>query len=148
MAHILPLSDDLALEITQLQKQAAGFFKINLEDKPTKIVERVKECIEDTKDSEKNLDDDQLAGLAVILGEQYVRQFNWHWGEINFHEDGLDENYAAGVLIEDNSLAIVPVWWISDILEGDASNGVLLNFNLVAANSVPVADPGSALMIH
>ena len=148
MAHILPLSSELVTEISQLQKQAAVFFKIDLEDKPSAIVKRVKECIEDTIDSEQILDEDQLAGLAVVLGEQYVRQFNWHWGEINFHEDGLDENYAAGVLTEDNSLAIVPVWWISDILEGDASNGVLLNFNLIAANSVPVADPGSALIIH
>lgn len=60
----------------------------------------------------------------------------------------MDENYAAGVLIEDNSLAIVPVWWVGDILEGNLPNGILLNFNLVAANSVPIADPGSALMIH
>lgn len=76
MAHILLLSDELVTEISQLQKHAAEFFNIRLEDTPIKIVEKIKGCIEDIKDSDQVLDEDQLAGLAVILGEQYVRQFN------------------------------------------------------------------------
>ena len=63
-------------------------------------------------------------------------------------DDGNDAHYIACVLTSDNALATALVWRISEILDGEKSNGILLNFNLVAANMVPVADPGGALILH
>ena len=62
-------------------------------------------------------------------------------------DDGNDAHYIACVLTSDNALATALVWRISEILDGEKSNGILLNFNLVAANMVPVADPGGALIL-
>lgn len=148
MPDIRPASADLLQEISQFQAITAGRLGINLQDAPVGIVEKIRDQVNEIKDDGVELDEDSLAGLAVVLGEQYVRQFGWHWAEVNFKDDYDDTHYVACVLISDDSLAIAPVWWISEILDGEKSNGILLNFNLVAANQVPVADPGSALIIH
>lgn len=148
MPDIRPAPQALLMEIGQLQKDAANYFAIDLDQPPVRIVESVKEIVENIKANQQTLTDDQLAGLSTILAEQYVRQFDWHWSEVNFDDDYNDEHYFASVLIADNSLAIVPVWWVSSIIEGEQSNGILLNFNLVAANQVPVVDRDSALRLH
>lgn len=148
MPDIRAASEDLLEEIRQFQAITADRLGINLADAPSSIVEKIKDQVSQLRDDGTELDEDSLAGLAVVLGEQYVRQFGWHWGEVNFKDDYDDAHYVACVLIPDHSVAIAPVWWISEILDGEKSNGILLNFNLVAANQVPVAEPGSALIIH
>ena len=115
---------------------------------PKQIVETIRDYVTLARDEKRTLDEDQVAGLAVTLGEQYVRQFGWGWNEVNFRDDYLDEHYVASILNPDRSLAIVPTWWIYEILDMEKSNGILLNFNLVEANRVPVAAPNEALIIH
>jgi len=148
MPDIRPANADLLQEITQFQAITTDRLGINLTDAPASIVEKIRDRISEIRDDGIELDEDNRAGLAVVLAEQYIRQFGWHRAEVNFKDDYDDTHYVACVLIADNSLAIAPVWWISDILDGEKSNGILLNFNLVAANQVPVADAGQALLLH
>jgi len=148
MADIRPPSAKLLAEIGQLQRQTAVALQLDLTDDPKRIVEKIRDYVTLVRDNRKTLDEDQVAGLAVTLGEQYVRQFGWDWNEANFKDDYLDEHYVASILNPDKSLAIVPTWWIYDILEMEKSNGILLNFNMVEANRVPVGPPNEALIIH
>ena len=148
MPDIRPASADLLQEISHFQAVTAETFGFSLTDTPGDIVAKIKDQIAQIEDDGTELDEDSLAGLAVVLGEQYVRQFGWHWAEVNFKDDGEDAHYVACVLIADDSLAIAPVWWISEILDGEKSNSILLNFNMVAANQVPLVEPGRALILH
>jgi hypothetical protein len=148
MADIRPPSTDLLAEIGQLQQQTAVALQLDLTAPPKQIVETIRDYVTLARDEKRTLDEDQVAGLAVTLGEQYVRQFGWGWNEVNFRDDYLDEHYVASILNPDRSLAIVPTWWIYEILDMEKSNGILLNFNLVEANRVPVAAPNEALIIH
>lgn len=148
MADIRPPSTDLLAEIGQLQQQTAAALQLDLTAPPKQIVETIRDYVTLARDERRTLDEDQVAGLAVTLGEQYVRQFGWDWNEVNFKDDYLDEHYVASILNPDRSLAIVPTWWIYEILDMEKSNGILLNFNLVEANRVPVGAPGEALIIH
>jgi hypothetical protein len=148
MADIRSPSADLLAEIGQLQQQTAVALQLDLTAPPKQIVETIRDYVTLARDERRTLDEDQVAGLAVTLGEQYVRQFGWDWNEVNFKDDYLDEHYVASILNADKSLAIVPTWWIYEILDMEKSNGILLNFNLVEANRVPVGPPGEALIIH
>jgi hypothetical protein len=148
MPDIRPPSEDLLAEIRELSQQTASALRLDPTDVPKQIVEKIRDHVTLARDEKTALDEDQVAGLAVMLGEQYVRQFGWDWNEVNFKDDDLDEHYVAAVLNPDRSLAIVPTWWIYDILDWERSNGILLNFNLVEANRVPVAAPNEALIVH
>jgi hypothetical protein len=148
MADIRPPSDDLLAEIREFRQRTANALQLDPTDVPKYIVEKIRDYVTLARDEKTALDEDQVAGLAVTLGEQYVRQFGWDWNEVNFKDDDLDEHYVAAVLNPDRSLAIVPTWWIYDILDWERSNGILLNFNLIEANQVPVAAPNEALIVH
>ena len=56
------------------------------------------------------------------------------------------EHYVGSVLNPDKSLAVVPTWWIYEILAMEKSNGILLNFSQVEANRVPVGAPASTTL--
>ncbi len=48
--------------------------------------------------------DDAPYALGSLWGEQLIRQFNWQWAMVTFHDHG---NYKApGVLSSDRSLAV------------------------------------------
>jgi len=108
MADVRPAASSLLEEISQFQAITAGKLGIRLTDPPADIVEKVRDHIDHIREHGLERDEDELAGLAVVLGEQYVRQFGWHWGEVNHRDDGQEEHYVASVLIADNPLANQP----------------------------------------
>ena len=148
MANVRPLPDDITNEIQELHQETSAFLKVDLSASPKSIVEVINEFIRQTKAHPAELEEDCALGMGVLLGEQYVRQFNWHWGHVNFEDDGNEDHYAICVLPPDNSLAILPIWWVNNILTTLAPTNILLNFNMVAENKVPPASPGEAMGFH
>lgn len=147
MPTIRPISAELAEEISQFQRSTAVLLNFSLDASPGDIVAKIKEHVGELRDKGAQPTEDDVAGLAVVVGGQYVRQFNWCWKEVNFGDDGLEEHFAACVLSPDGSIALTPVWKIYNILAGEQDNTLLLTFNMVAANVLPVAPPGAALII-
>lgn len=147
MAEIRKLDPELIAEIKTLQEKAMGFLGLTPNMNPKEVVETINTYIRELKSAQGCLDDqDTIIGIGVLLGEQYVREFGWHWGEVIW--DGDEANSRTCVLSVDNSLSINPIWWVNDVLTTERGTNFLLNFNMVAANKVPVADPDAALGFH
>jgi hypothetical protein len=148
MAVIRTVNIDLMDDIVEYQKEAAEFLKVDLLDSPKKIVEAINSFIRKTKSEDEVLDEDNIIGIGVLLGEQYVRQFEWHWREVNFDEDGLEKHFYSCVLPTNNSVSINPIWWVSNILKTSRPTNILLNFNMVAERKIPNAAANEALGFH
>ena len=76
MPDIRSASADLLQEISHFQVITAETFGFSLTDAPGDIVAKIKDEIAQIEDDGTELDDGSLAGLAIVLGEQYIRQFN------------------------------------------------------------------------
>lgn len=148
MADIRPLPSELMSEIQELQAKSAAFFKLDMTAAPESIVDVINGFVRQAKTDNTSLEEDDVVGIGVLLGEQYVRKFNWHWGHVNHEEDANEDNYYVCILPADNSLSINPIWWINNMLTTSVSTNILLNFNMVAANKVPAASPNEALGIY
>jgi hypothetical protein len=146
MAEITPLPADLVKEIRDLQATAAAALSIDETAKPADIVGRITEYVRGLKESGETLPDDKIIALGVLLGEQYVRAFNWHWGQVVWDFD--EDTSGTCVLPSDNSLSINPIWWVNNTVSNAQSTTFMLNFNMVAANKVPPANPNDALGFH
>lgn len=68
--------------------------------------------------------------LGSLWGEQLVRQFQWQWKVITFHEHG--DTKATGVVSPDRSLAIFPIHFIIGCLKDASVDAtILLSFNML-----------------
>lgn len=145
MARIRPLADDVRREIEDFRERGAALLQLAQDTPPAEIVRRVTERVREMKDQGETLDQGGTIAFGVLLGEQYVRAFGWHWGEVVLDQDGHDCAYC--VLSPDDALSIAPLWWVGDVMGRDSTN-FMLNFNMVAAGKVPPAEPGQALGFH
>jgi len=145
MPDFRTLPDDLAAEITELQGHGARLIGLDRTASPDEIVGAIKEKMGALRDEGVVPEEDDIVGLGVLLGEQYVRRFDWHWAHVNFDDDFDDDNYFVCVLPVNNFLSINPIAWVNWILSGEKSNNVLLNFNMVAAGRVPQAGVNEAM---
>ncbi|WP_167078603.1 hypothetical protein [Massilia aquatica] len=148
MPQIRPLPLELASEIKEFQQIGADAIGIDQGAAPAEIVRMIKEKAAHVRAEGQVLDEDATVALGVLLGEQYVREFGWHWAHVNHEDDGDDDNYFVCVLPADNSLSTNPIGWVSSVLSQETPNNILLHFNMVAANRVPPAAPGQALGYH
>lgn len=146
MAEIRALAVDLQEEIRDFQEQGAAFLAVSQESAPADIVERINSFVRQLKQDEKSLSEDVVISLGVLLGEQYVRRFQWHWGEVIF--DGDEENSQTCVLSPNNGVAINPIWWVNNVVSTGRPTNFLLNFNMVADGRLPNAQANEALGFH
>lgn len=67
--------------MTDIRPSSADL-QFDLPAPPKQIVESIRDYVTLARDERRTLDEDRVAGLAVTLGEQYVRQFGWDWNEV------------------------------------------------------------------
>jgi len=92
------------------------------------------------------MNDDEIYALGALLGCQYVKGLNWHWGSAVWDYD--EENGAIGVLSQDDSLFNNPIGWIGKVLDSPGGTPFLLSYNMIIAHQIPVFEPGSATPIY
>lgn len=148
MPHFRDLAPDLIADIDEYQDEGGELLRLDRTVPPIEIVTAIHEWACSAQRDEREVDTDEIVGAALLLGEQYVRKFKWHWRQVNLEGDGIDDNYFVCVLPADNRISIHPVGWMMSILQKGRPSNILLNFNMVAAGRVPHAAPGDAIGFH
>jgi hypothetical protein len=143
MAEIRPPDADLIAEIDENCTLAAKLLHVERDAVPKTIVAALTERVRDARATETAFDDDWIVPFGTLLGEQYVRGFGWHWGEVVW--DGDEANASVCVLSPDNALSIQPIWWLDHVITEHRSVNFLLNYNMVEAGNVPPAAPNEAV---
>jgi hypothetical protein len=84
--------------------------------------------------------EDAPYALGSLWGDQLVRQFNWQWVTLIFHD--LGNRKALAVVSPDGALAVYPIHFLQDCLENPRIDcTVALSFNLLAAGEVGELKP-------
>jgi hypothetical protein len=143
MINFTTLEDTLISEIQDFQKSAASSLKIDLNSPPKSIVEQINKWAQFQKQSQIMPDENLIIGVGVLLNEQYVREFGWHWSHLG-DEETPDDTYT-GVLSPENRYMINGIWWVNDVLQNRNSVNFLLGFNMFDGGNVPHALPNQAL---
>ncbi|QKZ03279.1 hypothetical protein [Pseudomonas eucalypticola] len=146
MAEINPVTAELAAQINDLANQGLELLGLTAATPPEDVVAAITQRVRDCKAAGTVLPEEQTFALGALLGNQYVLGHDWHWGGVVWDFD--EENGAVGVLNHDDSLFMNPIGWVAETLESEGGVGFMLNYNLVAANEVPVRDPGSATGLY
>jgi hypothetical protein len=146
MAEVSEVDAEVLEDIREYQGRAATLLQVSLSAAPSEIVTAINTRVRELKSSGTTLEQDDCIAFGVLLGEQYVRAFEWHWGEVVW--DGDEDESWTCVLNGDNSVSINPIWWVNDVLTTDRSTNFLLNFNMVAAGRMPECAPNEAMGFH
>ncbi|MFF2528544.1 hypothetical protein ACFVS2_06475 [Brevibacillus sp. NPDC058079] len=139
-AKIGKLDNETLQEIVKFQQHAAKLLQVKLDDQPHDIVKVITEWVRELKSNKQTLENDDCIALGVLLGEQYVRAFSWHWGTVN--------DSSAAVLNADNSIAIQPIFWVDEVVTNREGTNFMLNFNMVADGNMPICPPNTAMWFH
>lgn len=83
--------------------------------------------------------DDRALPLGALWGEQLVREFDWEWTSVTFHDQG--DSKAVGVVSSDRSLVVYPFHFIFGCLENKAPVTIMLAFNMLRGGEVPAFEP-------
>lgn len=148
MPDFQPLPSHLADEIEEFKDIGAEWIELQRSAAPADIVYAIKEKIGAICKDGLEWDQSDAIALGVLLGEQYVRRFHWHWGYVCFGSEIGDDTYYPCVLSRNRSLSIQPIMWVTEILSGHKPNNILLNFNMIATGHEPRAQANQALGFH
>lgn len=84
--------------------------------------------------------EDAPLALGSMWGAQLVRQFNWQWAMITFHDHG--NTIALGVLSPDRALAVYPIHFLMGCLQHpEVDCTIALSFNMLLADKVGKLKP-------
>ena len=148
-----PIGRDELDSILVCAQEAAEWLEIDLPDGPATmeptpaaivaaIDQRVFELQKQQTDNDEDGDqlelevpDNEEAALllASLWGQQLVRQFDWQWASVVFHDH--DNAHAFGVFSADRSLAIYPFHFVFSCLEDLAPVTILLAFTILKDGS-------------
>lgn len=146
MAEIKPIPADVDNEIAELASIALTLLKLDRASKPEIVVAAITEFVRECKEKNPTIPDDEVFALGALLGSQYVRGLQWHWGSVVW--DGDEANGAIGVLNHDNSLFTNPIGWIAEVLKSEGGVPFMLSYNMIVANQTPVFEPNSATGLY
>lgn len=146
MAEIRDIDKATMKEIVEFEKIGAQIVSLEGNNSPKVIVSKINEFVKDAKKEKRQFSEDETLALGILLGWQYVRGLNWHWGEAIW--DANEDSSAIGVLNEDNSLFNNPMWWMHNVLNTDRAVNFMLNYNVIVANKAPQAQPNEAYGVH
>ncbi|NIE62707.1 hypothetical protein [Burkholderia sp. Ax-1719] len=146
MAEIKPIPADVNNEIAELASIALTLLKLDSASQPEAVVAAITDFVRDCKDKRSPIPDDEVFALGALLGSQYVRGLQWHWGSVVWDFD--EQNGAIGVLNHDNSLFTNPVGWVDQVLKSDGGVPFMLSYNMIVANQTPVFEPDSATGLY
>lgn len=146
MAEIKEVPNEVKDEIESLIKQGISLLNISTNMEPKDVVAAITDFIRVCKETQKKLTEEQLYAIGALLGCQYVKGLQWHWGCVVWDFD--EENGAIGVLNADNSLFNNPIGWVSEIMNSDGGVPFMLSYNMIVANKVPVFEMNSATPLY
>lgn len=146
MNEIGELGADVLDEVQLCYRAGLAYIQPDEEWSPLQIVAHLQERIVALKAAGTAVTEENIMGMGVLLGEQYVAAFDWHWGQVV--RNGDVAHAGVFVLAADNSLAINPIGWINSVLTTPYEANFLLNFNMVAAQILPPATPNAAVVFH
>lgn len=118
--------------IKQVAEGAASFLQIDLATaSPAEIVEKVDDYVHRMQKKSAPAPEGEQVEIffGCLWGEQLVREFQWEWANVTFHEHSNVD--ALGVFSPDRSLAIYPFHFIIGCLECDAPVTIALAYNLL-----------------
>jgi hypothetical protein len=134
--HILASIDGSAGE-------GASLAGVAVNDPPVKIVAAINAFVsKPPRKRSRKMDNwiDRALPLGSLWGQQMVREFNWEWSNVTFHDHG--DSKAIGVSAKDRSLIIFPWHFIFGCLENNATVTILLSFNMLLSGNVPAQESG------
>lgn len=109
------LPDPELLElIHEHQQQACEQLELDGAAAPLALVTQINQYLNDLKANGAELEGDMVIALGLLVGEQFVRAFDWHWGLVS--EAGNEDFTRTCVLPPDDSLSINTIGWVADIL--------------------------------
>jgi len=146
MPKVTALSRAVLDEITLFRSVGETVLGLGQPATPRDIVARVDAYLRELKLRGDPVHDEALIGFGVLIGEQYVQSFGWHWACI-VRDERLD-NRSTCVLSPDHAFSIDPIVWVADVIYTDKEINFLMNFNMVRAGLLPSAAPNEALGIH
>ena len=146
MAMVSALSRNLLDEIALFRSVGEAVLGLCEPATPRDIVARVDAHVREIKMRGDPVHDEAVVGFGVLLGEQYVQSFGWHWASIV--RDGAAGDRSTCVLSPDRAFAINPIGWVADVIYTDKDINFLMNFNMVRAGLLPPAAPDEALGLH
>lgn len=146
MAEIRMISHELSEEINALEQKGLELLRLSRDCAPTDVVAAITELVRNYNAEGTTLPEDEIYALGALLGCQYVRGQDWHWGNVTWDYD--EESAAVGVLNHDNSLFINPIGWVAKVMESKSGVGFMLNYNMVSGHEVPVFEPDSAMGLY
>lgn len=143
MAQISKLDQDTLEEITRYAALGLQLLELPEQSAPIDVVMRIDTALRQVRQGDMGmLEEDQIIALGVLLGEQYVRAFQWHWAEV-LHKG--DEEGITRVLSPDCAIGNNPIGWISELVSQTRPINILSNFYSVTAGELPFAKPNDAL---
>ncbi|MEJ6521024.1 hypothetical protein PQI64_14810 [Shewanella bicestrii] len=142
MAEINAISEEIQKELEQLAEKGLALLSLTETTPPQEIVAAITELTRDYRANQRLMDDDMLYALGALLGWQYVKGLNWHWGSVVWDFDEV--NGAIGVLNQDNSLFNNPIGWMDNIMASEGGVPFMLSYNMIAAGQAPVFEANSA----
>ncbi|MDH0448983.1 hypothetical protein ACE02D_18930 [Shewanella bicestrii] len=142
MAEINAISEEIHKELEHLAEKGLALLSLTETTPPQEIVAAITELTRDYRANQRMMDDDVLYALGTLLGWQYVRGLNWHWGSVVWDFD--EANGAIGVLNQDNSLFNNPIGWMDNIMASEGGVPFMLSYNMIAAGQAPVFEANSA----
>ncbi|MFB2637072.1 hypothetical protein ACE02P_03425 [Shewanella bicestrii] len=146
MAEINAIPDEIHKELEHLAEKGLALLSLTETTPPQEIVAAITELTRDYRANQRMMDDDVLYALGALLGWQYVRGLNWHWGSVVWDFD--EANGAIGVLNQDNSLFNNPIGWMDNIMASEGGVPFMLSYNMIAAGQAPVFEPNSATGLY
>ena len=140
-----PLDDDVLGEIHELASAARELLGLGATGgTPKEIVSAIDQTLT-TRGwlARTGLEADEAAvALGSLWGEQLTRAFTWEWVGL-YEPDSEDEDGHVGVVSPDRRFVIFPTYFIRALLEPASDVTALLTFNMIAAGTLPHAEPGT-----
>jgi hypothetical protein len=126
-------------------QDAAEYLEVSFdEDSPETIVRVVNDCVREIqKGRGPEFPEDERVDLLLgcLWGSQLVRELNWEWVNVVFHDHGDSE--AVGVVSPNREFAIYPFHFVQGCIENNATVKILLAYNMLKGGQVPALPPRS-----
>jgi hypothetical protein len=126
-------------------RDAAEYLNVSFDtDSAETIVRAVNDCVREIqKGCGPEFPDGERVDLLLgcLWGSQLVKELNWEWVNVVFHDHGDSE--AVGIVSPNRELAIYPFHFVYGCIENNATVTILLAYNMLKGGRVPVLPPRS-----
>ncbi|MEV7973267.1 hypothetical protein [Cellulomonas sp. NPDC089187] len=144
MVNVTAMSEELLAQVATMAERGASLCGVTVSDDAEEIVRALNGWALASRDAGAQIDPDDVVAVGALLGEQFIRAFGWHWGEMAY-PDGMT---AFAVLDPDELAACQPINWAYWVLVDGEEVTFALTFSMVAAGEHPRAGDGDPVTFH